>query len=149
MKEAKEGEEFHLNEGGAIRNLDELKAALEQMSQEQFMHHVHDEENHFADWVENVIEDEKLANVLRNMDTAAQMAEMIKIREEGLQKKEEIVEKKEEQPKIQVVHEKPKTGKHKKDPHWSKEHFVGNLREFAIGVVVGLIAGIMLVRVIS
>ena len=60
------GEEaFWMNNGSILRNLLELKDALEAMGDEVFSHHVTKDKNDFADWVESVLNDPECAAALR------------------------------------------------------------------------------------
>ncbi|MDA8596998.1 hypothetical protein N9L26_01535 [Candidatus Pacebacteria bacterium] len=60
------GEEcFWTTDGKILRDLTELKEALDQISEETFVHHVNEERNDFADWVEQVLADRACATDLR------------------------------------------------------------------------------------
>lgn len=56
---------FWVHEGPVICSLSELAQALGEMNQEQYQHHVSHEKNDFANWVEDIFEDQKLARQLR------------------------------------------------------------------------------------
>lgn len=56
---------FWVNEGPILKNLLELEAALEAMSEEMFAHHVGGGRNDFADWVEYTLKDVDTAIALR------------------------------------------------------------------------------------
>ena len=53
---------FWLNDGRVLRNLQELSAALADISEETFAYHVNNEKNDFRSWIEYVVGDKKLAN---------------------------------------------------------------------------------------
>ena len=55
---------FWVNEGPVLADLRDLHAALLTMNNDQFFYHVHDEINHFADWVEWVLADASCAKAL-------------------------------------------------------------------------------------
>jgi hypothetical protein len=55
---------FTLHDGRVIKNLSELKVAMEQMSEEMFRQHVRKGNNDFANWIRDVIGDRELAAVL-------------------------------------------------------------------------------------
>lgn len=54
---------FFVYNGPCLSSLEELKEALEYMSEEQIAHHTKDG-NHFADWVRDVLCDEDCAAAL-------------------------------------------------------------------------------------
>jgi hypothetical protein len=72
---------FILKDGGVIKNLSELKSAIEQMSEETFRHHVSKRNNDFANWVRDVIGDRKLAaelaRILNKEESAVRIAKKI------------------------------------------------------------------------
>ncbi|MEK6946644.1 MAG: hypothetical protein AABX32_03470 [Nanoarchaeota archaeon] len=53
---------FWLNNGGVLRNLQELSSALADISEETFGYYVNNEKNDFKNWVNDVIGDKKLAD---------------------------------------------------------------------------------------
>ena len=55
---------FYCQDGTAIKNLEELEYALDNMEEETFLHHAGEGRNDFGNWVREVIGDEKLANDL-------------------------------------------------------------------------------------
>ncbi len=56
---------FWTTDGKILKNLDELQMAFGTMGEEVFLHHVNQEKNDFADWVEQVLEDRACASALR------------------------------------------------------------------------------------
>ena len=60
---------FWLESGPMIKDLNELKHALETMSDDQFAHHVNSERNDFANWVHNVLDDTELSGKLKRCKT--------------------------------------------------------------------------------
>jgi len=60
---------FWTAEGKTIKNLYQLSAALEQMSNETFNHHVNELKNDFSTWVFDVFGENRLAKKLINAKT--------------------------------------------------------------------------------
>ncbi len=60
---------FWTAEGQTIRNLYQLSAAFEQMSNETFSHHVNEDKNDFSTWVFDVFGEKRLAKKLTNAKT--------------------------------------------------------------------------------
>ena len=56
---------FILSSGKSILNLYELSLSLVLMSQNDFLNHVNDQKNDFADWVENALELPQIASSIR------------------------------------------------------------------------------------
>ena len=58
---------FRACQGDLVQNVYQLSESVARMSDEEFRHHVDaaGEENHFADWVENVLQNPGLAKDLR------------------------------------------------------------------------------------
>lgn len=67
--QAGEGQEFWLHDGPALRNLKDLKHALDNITEEQFAFHVSDEKNDFANWVRAVLQDPECADELQRCRT--------------------------------------------------------------------------------
>lgn len=60
---------FWLNGGEALKNLIELRDALENMSEEQFDFHTKRDGNDFANWIDGVIGHENLAKEIKKAKT--------------------------------------------------------------------------------
>jgi len=58
---------FYFTSGRRASSIEELKAILESMSEAEFRHHVNNERNDFANWVEGVFAEFKLAKNLREV----------------------------------------------------------------------------------
>lgn len=56
--------QFWCNDGRTLKNLAELEAALEEMSDDTFRYHATESKNDFSNWVRDVIGDEQLARDL-------------------------------------------------------------------------------------
>lgn len=63
---------FWCRDGGVLRNLKELETALTKMSEVTFRHHSNEAKSDFANWVGDVIGDQKLARDLRKSATQEQ-----------------------------------------------------------------------------
>jgi len=71
---------FWRHDGGVVKNLDELAAALRAMSEETFRHHATVDKNDFSNWVRDVIGDGTLANQLQKTMTQANAARKVETR---------------------------------------------------------------------
>jgi hypothetical protein len=79
--------QFWCTDGHFLKNLAELKAALETMSQDTFGSHSNETKNDFSNWIRDVIADEQLANDLLKSKTQAQTAKTVADRITLLQSK--------------------------------------------------------------
>lgn len=61
MIDARDEQCFWVNFGPVVKNLAELKTAVEEMSDEQFAYHTKRDGNDFARWVEDIFNQAKLA----------------------------------------------------------------------------------------
>ena len=64
LEEVHPENQFWLADGKAIKNLHELRNALQQMDDAVFGHHVNEERHDFHNWVKDVHQDEKLAEAM-------------------------------------------------------------------------------------
>lgn len=78
---------FWCHDGRYLKNLSELEAALEQMTEETFHHHLNEAKNDFSNWARDVIGDDKLARDLRKSANKAQAARSVAERIVSLRKK--------------------------------------------------------------
>ncbi|MBR9677011.1 hypothetical protein GOV04_02625 [Candidatus Woesearchaeota archaeon] len=78
---------FRLHLGAEIESLEELADALEVMDDVTFSHHVNKERNDFHPWILDVIQDKKLATVIKTATTKKMMAQKVRRRVGQLQKK--------------------------------------------------------------
>jgi hypothetical protein len=74
-----DGECFWARDGQIFSNLADLSFAIGSMDEEVFLHHVSNERNDFADWVEHVLEDAECANALRKAEKKAQAKKIIEL----------------------------------------------------------------------
>ena len=79
-----EEKRFWCQDGRYLKNLEELKPALEHMTEETFRYHSNEIKTDFSNWVKDVIGDEKLARDLLKCTTAAQAAKSVAERLEWL-----------------------------------------------------------------
>ena len=60
---------FFVNGGAVIKDMNELKHALETMSDDQFACHVSSGRNDFANWIEQILDDADLAGKIKRCKT--------------------------------------------------------------------------------
>jgi hypothetical protein len=89
---------FFFVNGRTASSIEELKDVLEAMSEADFRHHVNNERNDFANWIEGVFEEYKLAKSLREVSEKDGMIIII----------EDFLSEKNEQQKILPPIEPPK-----------------------------------------
>lgn len=82
-----QGKQFWCSDGRELKNLTELKVALEEMSEETFRYHCNKAKSDFSNWARDVIGDEKLLRDLRKSTTRAQAAKSVASRVAGLKSK--------------------------------------------------------------
>ncbi len=68
---------FWSSDGRVLKNLPELETALREMSDETYLYHANESKNDFAEWVNNVIGDDKLARDLRRNATRYQASRSV------------------------------------------------------------------------
>ena len=68
---------FGCHDGRAMKNLEELSAGLQQMSEETFRYHVTSDKNDFSKWIKDVIGDYELSTELQNFSTKDQAAKVV------------------------------------------------------------------------
>jgi len=61
--------QFWVNDGNVLKNLKELPGALRNMNNETFLHHVNEQKNDFANWIEDVIGEKNLADEVRTLQS--------------------------------------------------------------------------------
>jgi len=69
--------QFWCHDGQYLKNLQEMKAALEQMTEETFRYHSNEAKSDFSNWVRDVIGDEKLSRDLQKSTTRAQAVKSV------------------------------------------------------------------------
>ncbi len=68
---------FWLLNGKTVKNIAELARELKTMSLETFAHHVSEQKNDFANWVEHCVKDHKLAALMRTTRNQERMKAII------------------------------------------------------------------------
>jgi hypothetical protein len=76
LSDVSEGQEFLLHKNGLrkVRSIIDLRTELEKMQEVEFQHHVSNNKNDFAKWVETCVQDDTLA---KDMKLAASKEEII------------------------------------------------------------------------
>ena len=74
---AVDGECFWSRDGQILSNLADLSFAIGSMDDSIFLHHVNDEKNDFADWVEYVLQDKECAKALRRSSKKTQAQKIV------------------------------------------------------------------------
>lgn len=72
--------EFVLISGRKIKNVVELGRELRQMTNKVFAHHVTEQKNDFANWIEACVEDERLGTLVRTTKDKERMAAIVERR---------------------------------------------------------------------
>jgi hypothetical protein len=80
---------FWCSDGRVLKNLSELEMALKQMNEETFRYHSNETKSDFANWVRDVIGDDKLSRDLEKSKTKAQAVKAITDRVVWLHRKTE------------------------------------------------------------
>ena len=115
---------FYANNGTVIKSLHELHYAMANMDDTTFNHHLNDQRNDFASWIENVHRDNELAEKLKKSKTKKDVQEHLKQRISHL--------------------ENIRARRHM---HAAKAMKYGST-DFALGLVMGITIGITLRRII-
>jgi len=80
MKDVPPEKSFWVSNGWVVRNLGELKTALEQMNDETFAYHLNKEKNDFSKWIREVVGDKKLAFIFQRVKSKPSAMEVMKRR---------------------------------------------------------------------
>jgi hypothetical protein len=80
LKDVPPEKAFWVNNGWIVRNLEELPAALENMSDETFAFHVNKDKNDYAIWVREVVKDKVLAVTMQMVKSRKSAIEAVKRR---------------------------------------------------------------------
>lgn len=68
-KIAEGDQRFWVHNGPILKDMHELRDALQTMSDEQYRYHVNDTNNDFANWIDAILEDHHCAHELRHAKT--------------------------------------------------------------------------------
>ena len=80
LENAPQAKVFWCHDGRVVHSLEELAAALRDMSEETFRYHVTKDKNDFRNWVRDVIGDTTLANQLGKAGTQTTSAHKVEAR---------------------------------------------------------------------
>jgi len=80
LRDVPQDKVFWCHDGRVLKNLDELAAALQEMSEETYHNHVTAGKNDFSAWVWDVIGDRTLASELQRAVMRNSAAEVVKAR---------------------------------------------------------------------
>lgn len=83
-RQAPTGQTFKVSNGVELKNIQDLKEYLHVMPEDSLKHHVNKEKNDFANWIEGVFKETKLADKLR---TSTDRQQQIRIIEEHTRQK--------------------------------------------------------------
>jgi len=111
---------FKLHLGAEIRSLNELSEVLEVITEESFRHHVNEHKNDFARWILDVIKDRELFNQINHLKSRHEIKKRIDER-------------------IAMLEKVTKRGR----PFYSDELMNIGIKDFAIGVVIGFVLGVV------
>jgi len=78
---------FWCHDGRAINNMEELAAALKDMSDDTFHYHVKKENNDFSNWLKDVVGDVTLAKDLRKTAVKTTASRKVETRLQSIQTK--------------------------------------------------------------
>ncbi|MBW2983213.1 hypothetical protein KY327_02825 [Candidatus Woesearchaeota archaeon] len=142
---------FHFKDGKKAHNLHDLKDVIRKMDDDTFNHHVDEDNNDFANWVEFVYKNESLAKDLQKVSDKKRMAEVIES-ELGEYGGEKPADEPVEDPN-ELFSGKPSKPPQTLDTHDGKQvHTISTqathkfiVKEFFWGFIVGLLAGILLI----
>ncbi len=172
MQSVDDQQAFRFNNGFSARNITELKNCIEDLPIEDFEHHVNKEENDFSKWIKLCLHEPVLADELLRTKSKEITLLLLKdwllthkakktlnelhespstgVEISNLAKK---LEKKPKEMKIELQKNttadipRPKCKKHKdKEPSMNTGLLV---KEFIFGMIIGLILGIVLMKIIS
>ena len=77
---------FYVNNGQVLKGLYDLAGELDAMDDGTFLHHVNKENNDFANWIEYIVGDKKLAKSIARVKTPATMRKKLLDRIKKLEK---------------------------------------------------------------
>jgi hypothetical protein len=80
LSDVPEEKRFWCHDGRYLKNLEELAAALEQMTDDTFAYHSNASKTDFSNWVRDVVGDEKLARDLLKTTTPPEAAKSVAAR---------------------------------------------------------------------
>lgn len=78
---------FWVSDGSILKNINDLLSALKKMKKNVFQAHVNKEKNDFANWINDIIKDEKLAKEISKIKEKKKLLKKITQRIQWLKKK--------------------------------------------------------------
>jgi hypothetical protein len=87
LSDVPEEKRFWVNDGRYLSNLEELKTALDGMTDETYLYHANETKSDFAKWVDEVIGDAKLTADLKKSSTRLWAAKCVTDRVKFLKSK--------------------------------------------------------------
>nr|MCK4930149.1 hypothetical protein [Nanoarchaeota archaeon] len=167
---------FCFASGRKASSIEELKELLKNMGETEFRHHVNNERNDFANWIEDVFGETRLAQSMREV---SEREGLLIILENFLKKKQhkpehstrissevgkelsekdiknmvdeakQVFEKEiEEEEKYKVERTEPPRPEHLKLKYPKPEHHRFVVKEFIYGFILGLIFGLLMLGII-
>ena len=73
----KEENYFYVHNGSVLKSKEDLLGCLRNIDEESFDHHVNSEKNDFANWVRDILKDEKLSKKLAQSRSVDEMVSSI------------------------------------------------------------------------
>ena len=80
LNEVPHGKEFYCKDGKVFRKMEEMARQLRKLDKETYSHHVNDQKNDFANWVEHAIGDAVLASKIRRAQNQTTMSRIVNSR---------------------------------------------------------------------
>jgi len=164
---------FYFASGKKASSIEELRSVLEAMDEAEFRHYVNNEKNDFANWVEGVFKEKRLA---QNMREVSEREGLLIILEDFLKKKLRKTERHKKIKRLIIPKEKrisPESGKElseqeiknivdearevfekeeqpraRKTRHLRDEQHRFIVKEFIYGFLLGLIFGLIMLGII-
>ena len=78
---------FWVSDGSILKNINDLLFALKKMKKNVFQAHVNKEKNDFANWINDIIKDEKLAKEISKIKEKKKLLKKITQRIQWLKRK--------------------------------------------------------------
>jgi hypothetical protein len=150
MKHKEAEHTFFMKSGQAIKTLGELMQVLEDMSDEDFSHHVNENKNDFALWTEHSLHNKDLANKIRSAKTRLALLALLEHEFEEKPEAETPENETEEVPmktEKKVAYEKSADVRESK-PQIKTEYGKFVVKEFIYGLVAGVLLGVILSRLV-
>jgi len=133
---------FYLKKGRTVHNLEELAVAFKTMDSEEFNHHVSKEKNDFASWIRHS---------LNNADLADKISDLKTLNSVRLELEKNIKSKSSE--KVNPTESKTMGSefelKSAPETNLKNEERKFDLKEFLMGVAIGLLLGVIIMALIS